>query len=196
MRLGGVWALFPTCETMILAVSASLFSLNGVWCGPPRSARIGLGGVTMIGLRLRRTGLRFGLLGLLVGSVMLTLLVGSSAADASPSCTAASGTTTCAYSFTGAEQTFTVPSGVTTVSVDAIGAGGAAHDAATGGGRGAEVAGNLTVTPGDTLYVEVGGTPTNDAALCYAATPCSGGWNGGGTDLTGDPTFLKGTAGG
>src|SRR5258708_9818962 len=124
MRLGGVWALFPTCETMILAVSASLFSLNGVWCGPPRSARIGLGGVTMIGLRLRRTGLRFGLLGLLVGSVMLTLLVGSSAADASPSCTAASGTTTCPYPFTAPNHTFTVPSRMTTASINAITTGG------------------------------------------------------------------------
>ena len=60
-------------------------------------------------LGFRRRGLRLGLLGLLVGSVMLTLLVGSSAA--APVCSG--GTCTETFVFTGGAQTWTVPLGVT-----------------------------------------------------------------------------------
>ncbi len=130
--------------------------------------------------RLRRRGLRLGLFGLLVGSVMLTLLVGSAAAV--PVC--ASGSCTETYTFTGAEQTFTVPAGVTSVHVVARGAAGdvGVNGAGGTGRRGAEVSRDLAVTPGATPYVEVGGTPTAPGdEICYLATPCVGGFNGGGT---------------
>jgi hypothetical protein len=70
-------------------------------------------------------------------------------------------TTTETFKSTGAEQTFVVPSGVTSVHVLAVGgAGGAGGHYGTpvggAGGRGAVVSGDLAVTPGDTLYVEVG----------------------------------------
>jgi hypothetical protein len=56
----------------------------------------------------------------------------------------------------GAEQTYTVPSGVTSVAVVAVaGEGGSAPGVA--GGHGAVVSGVLPVNPGETLYVEVGG---------------------------------------
>jgi hypothetical protein len=76
-----------------------------------------------------------------------------------------------AFFFTGAEQTFVVPDGVHTVHVIAVAAPGAAFGA-TSGGRPARVEGDLSVDPGDTLYVEVGGPGS--------ATDESGGFNGGG----------------
>ncbi|HEY6763070.1 MAG TPA: glycine-rich protein [Baekduia sp.] len=58
------------------------------------------------------------------------------------------------------EQVYTVPAGTTRIHVQAVGASGAQN-----GGRGAVVDADLPVTPGETLYVEVGD---------------SSGWNGGG----------------
>ena len=78
------------------------------------------------------------------------------------------------FSFTGGEQTFTVPAGVTSIHVDAFGGNGGSAGAA--GGAAAEVSGDLTVTPGQVLYVEVGGTGTGTGA---------GGFNGGGSGAGG-----------
>src|ERR1700709_1324244 len=78
-----------------------------------------------------------------------------------PECAAPGSTVTCTYTYTGAEQQFVVPAGVTSLGVVAVGADGghsgvgAAADVA--GGDGAKVDGSLTgVTPGSTYYVEVG----------------------------------------
>ncbi len=73
------------------------------------------------------------------------------------------------FGFDGGEQEFLVPTGVFEVQVTAVGA----HGASTGatGGAGALVNGELKVTPGETLYLEVGGNGTIGA----------GGFNGGGT---------------
>ena len=75
---------------------------------------------------------------------------------------------TATFTYTGGEQTFTVPGGVHSVSVLAIGGAGGA--AAAQGGVGAEVIGELSVTPGEVLFVEVGGS--GEFGL--------GGFNGGG----------------
>ena len=77
------------------------------------------------------------------------------------------------YPYTGAAQTFTVPAGVTSISVDAYGASGTTG--AGQAGKGGRVQANLTVTPGDTLYLYVGEAPHY---LGYGIQP--GGWNGGG----------------
>src|SRR3954469_6898411 len=62
------------------------------------------------------------------------------------------------FSFTGGEQTYTVPPGVTSLYITAIGArGGGPLDSTGPGGRGARVPAVISVTPGATLYVEVGG---------------------------------------
>ncbi|MFI8454446.1 glycine-rich protein [Kitasatospora sp. NPDC085464] len=105
------------------------------------------------------------------------------AAHAQGTCTVSGPTTTCTFAFTGAEQTFSVPSGVTQVDVTAIGAAGGKEGVNnTPGGRGAQVSGTLTgLSAGQTLYVEVGGTPTLDTSACYVFSPCIGGFNGGGT---------------
>jgi IPT/TIG domain-containing protein len=65
-----------------------------------------------------------------------------------------------------AEQTFVVPAGVTEINVQAIGGKGGR----TRGGSAAEVNAEVAVTPGETLYIEVGGS----------ASGASGGFNGGG----------------
>jgi uncharacterized repeat protein (TIGR01451 family) len=85
------------------------------------------------------------------------------------------------FKYTGTEQQFKVPAGVTSVQVMAIGgAGGSgltAPASAPGGagGLGAVVSGSLGVTAGETLYVEVGG---NGASKTFGA---AGGFNGGGS---------------
>jgi len=76
------------------------------------------------------------------------------------------------FTFTGNEQTFTVPSGVSTIHVAAI--GGRGGKAGEPGGGGAEVQGDLNVKPGQTLYVEVGG----NGGAGEVVSP--GGFNGGG----------------
>lgn len=75
------------------------------------------------------------------------------------------------FGYTGGEQTFTVPIGVASVKVLAVGAHGG--KAGQQGGAGAEVEGEIAVKPGEILYVEVGGN--GDAGT----VPSAGGFNGG-----------------
>lgn len=79
--------------------------------------------------------------------------------------------TTLTYLYTGGEQTFTVPAGVTTLHVVAI--GGAGGSSAVLGGAAAQVTGDLAVTPGQVLYIEVGGKGKD------GASGGAGGFNGG-----------------
>jgi hypothetical protein len=68
---------------------------------------------------------------------------------------------TVTFKYTGNEQEFKVPAGVSSVHVVAIGSAGGTAEHAAEGGRGAVVYGNLTVKPDQMLYVEVGGVPFN-----------------------------------
>lgn len=67
------------------------------------------------------------------------------------------------FGYTGTQQSFVVPTGVSSVTVVATGASGglglrvSAAGAGGAGGAGAEVSAQLSVTPGETLYIEVGG---------------------------------------
>jgi putative Ig domain-containing protein len=89
--------------------------------------------------------------------------------------------TTCTYSYTGTEQTFVVPAGVTSVNVVAIGAAGGNGATPVGGGTGGTggageiVSAAVAVQPGTTLYVEVGGAGGNGTT----STGGSGGFDGG-----------------
>jgi hypothetical protein len=86
------------------------------------------------------------------------------------SATVSSSTTaTATFNYTGSMQTFTVPAGVTSISVDARGAQGGA-----GGGLGGRVTCNYAVTPGDVLNIYVGG----QGGAQVSNSP--GGYNGGG----------------
>jgi hypothetical protein len=136
----------------------------------------------------------------------LALLTGWAAAlpamaEALPAnCSPSGSTVTCTFSSTGAEQSFVVPSGVSSIAVLAVGgeggAGGGNNGNAQGGAGGAggfgdQVAGNLAVTGGTTLYVEVGGngaTGSSSNGCDHTAAGGSGGFNGGasGGSATGD----------
>jgi hypothetical protein len=75
-------------------------------------------------------------------------------------------TVTAPFASTGTEQSFTVPTGVSSVGVEAIGAAGEAGLSFPGhiggsGGMGAVVMGQLPVTAGEVLYVEVAGQGFN-----------------------------------
>lgn len=110
-----------------------------------------------------------------------------------------SGTTvTCTYSYTGAEQQFTVPADVSSVTVTAVGGtGGASPNPSYGtpGGRGDVITAPLSgLAAGSTLYVEVGG----NGGYSSNGTPGTGGFNGGGSGGSGNKAYsnLGGGGGG
>jgi glycine rich protein len=122
-----------------------------------------------------------------LAGVVSLLLAGAAGAIPSLGCTldSTTGETTCLFASTGAEQTFTVPVGVAGVHVVARGAAGGSGDYGVGaGGRGAMVSGDLSLSPGELLYVEVGGAPTG-AGWCFSQAACVGGFNGGGSSSYG-----------
>lgn len=106
-------------------------------------------------------------------------LAGPAGADSLPSnCSQAADSTlvSCTFGFSGNAQSFTVPAGVRSINVDALGASGgdgSSRDPHPLGGLGAQVEGTLAVTPGVTLQVNVGGQGGTDGST-------TGGWNGGG----------------
>ncbi|HET8978904.1 MAG TPA: hypothetical protein VFN87_12145 [Solirubrobacteraceae bacterium] len=138
--------------------------------------------------RLWTAGVRVavGLLGGLWAAALLT----------APVAAAQSGADTKTFSYTGAEQSWVVPDGVTAINVTAYGALGGGNP---GVGHGQIATGTITVTPGETLYIEVGGQggasnsatyPCADANFANDQTTCSGahgGFNGGGESM-GGPT--------
>jgi hypothetical protein len=74
------------------------------------------------------------------------------------------------------EHVFTVPAGVTSIHVVAVGGKGGGGFAL--GGAGARTEGDLTVTPGQTLYAEVGGAGAFASQTAWKSAP--GGVYGGG----------------
>lgn len=68
------------------------------------------------------------------------------------------------FDYTGAIQTWTVPSGVTKIFVDVAGAQGGSAGTNIAG-KGGKISGILTVIPGDILQITVGGQPTTNIAV-------------------------------
>lgn len=89
------------------------------------------------------------------------MTIGASAATA----------TTKVFEYTGAEQSFVVPSGVHNLQVLLV--GGEGGEGGSEGGTAAEVFGVLEVSPGETLYIEVGGNGKS------SGEGGGGGFNGG-----------------
>ena len=92
------------------------------------------------------------------------------------------------FSYTGAEQTFTVPSGVSTITIKAWGSrgGNVTSYRPVEGGKGAYAKGDLNVNQGDVLYVYVGGRG-EDRLGNHPYSSCAlvnGGFNGGGSTKT------------
>ncbi len=92
----------------------------------------------------------------------------------------AGGDVTCIYGFTGAQQQFHVPAGVTSLRVTAT-APYNGRDFAIANGRGAVVSGTVQVTGNRALYVLVGGP----GGFATPGEPGPGGFNGGGTGSPG-----------
>jgi hypothetical protein len=129
------------------------------------------------------------------------------AAVALPSNCAVSGdTVTCSYSSTGSEQTFSVPGGVSSimgVAIGGAGAAGAGTDTGSSGGAGGfggRVTGDVSVTPGEVLYVEVGGNGSGAAGgfnggAAGGGSCKSGGGGGGASDVRASPLSAGGSLG-
>jgi len=83
------------------------------------------------------------------------------------------------FNYTGGVQTFTVPAGITGITIEAWGAQGGPGSAA--GGLGGYASGYLVVNPGQVVYIYVGG---------------QSGYNGGGTGGLGQNSTYGGTGGG
>lgn len=65
------------------------------------------------------------------------------------------------FNYTGAQQSWTVPAGITKIGVELLGAQGGG----TNGGKGGRVTAQLTVTPGTLILIVVGGQSTNQTAV-------------------------------
>jgi len=79
------------------------------------------------------------------------------------------------------QYSYTVPAGVTSLQVDAAGAGGGTYSNDVGG-AGARVQATLAVTPGQVLTLYVGGAGSYNR---YGGSTAAGGYNGGGGAVVG-----------
>ena len=84
------------------------------------------------------------------------------------------------FAYTGAVQTYLVPGGVFSLSIDMKGAAGGTSQCSAVPGYGGRVQCTLATTPGQTLYIYVGGQGTNSANTCCSYVHYNGGFNGGG----------------
>lgn len=96
--------------------------------------------------------------------------------------------TTYSFQYTGSIQQFVVPNRVTSIQVNAIGAKGGTGGRGQAGGAGANITTTLNVTPGQILYVVVGGFPGQSATAKYGF----GGAGGSGTNYGGAGGGLSG----
>ena len=114
-------------------------------------------------------------------------LAGSAAAALPSSCLDSGPTVTCSFSYTGDEQTFVVPAGVSSLDVNAVGAGGGGGAgggiAGDGGGLGASVSDMaVPVSGGSSLTVVVGGRGGQADRTVDTSIRGLGGVPGGGGD--------------
>ena len=96
--------------------------------------------------------------------------------------------TTYSFQYTGSLQKFVVPNRVTAIQVNAIGAKGGTGGRGQAGGAGANITTTLNVTPGQILYVVVGGFPGQSTTPKYGF----GGSGGSGTNYGGAGGGLSG----
>jgi hypothetical protein len=102
---------------------------------------------------------------------------------------------TVVFSSTGSEQPFTVPAGVTSIHVVAIGAPGGASGSYVGG-LGAQATADLAVTPGEGLDVEVGAKGGDGGTYGAGGAGGFNGGGGGGPGEEGIPQLSGGGGGG
>jgi len=140
--------------------------------------------------------LRTGLILAVLISTLSPIKAIAVSANPTPDCSAVT-TCTISFTYTGDYYQWTVPSGVTSISFDISGAaGGTNWSSGITTAKGGRVQGTLSVTPGATLFVYVGGAGSQAITTSNANT---GGWNGGGLGGTGNgtsPNCYCGTGGG
>jgi hypothetical protein len=124
-------------------------------------------GVRSVAQRSRSLGVVGAGLALAVGALVVL-----------PSLAAAS-TTTVSFSYTGSAQSWTVPAGVSSITVTAYGAQGGGSL----GGEGGETEGTLPVSAGQVVEVYVGGQGTTGATSAYPAGGPGGYFDDGGTKV-------------
>ena len=98
------------------------------------------------------------------------------------------GETTTTFNFTGVSETFTVPSGVTNITIIAAGGKGGNGNGGTGG-SGARIQGDFSVSPGQVITIVVG-----DQGQKYHNA--GGGGGGTGSIINGTPLIISGGGGG
>lgn len=113
---------------------------------------------------------------------MVLPLVGGFLVIAGISGTSSALAATTTFNYTGAEQTYTVPTGATAVTITAVGARGGTSRSGAPGGNGARVTATVPLPAGTTtLYVEVGGAGTPGPCTYALPDGGGGGFNGGGS---------------
>jgi hypothetical protein len=143
----------------------------------------------------------FVVVGALLALVSAGLAVPPAGADPAPGSTPLN----TLFTDSSVEHAYTVPPGTTHVRVTAVGgSGGVVFGAPAVGGRGARVTATVAVTPGEVLYVHVGGDG-EDVLPTGSGTPTPGGGGAGGVSAPFNPctggeicstTGLGGAAGG
>ena len=104
------------------------------------------------------------------------------------------------FNYTGSEQTFTVPSGVSTITITTYGAAGGESAGELAGGRGVIIRSSFSVTAGNNLIIFVGnkgGSTTYGTSGC-GTTQCMQGEGGDGSYVSfdGSPLIVAGGGGG
>src|SRR5262249_7605435 len=102
-----------------------------------------------------------------------------------------------AFAFQGAPDAYTVPAGVCSVTLDALGAAGGRGGGTDADhvGQGGEIVATLKVSPGEVLSVNVGGRGNDgEQTNTRRALGGAGGWNGGGAGGDAVPTPLPGAS--
>ena len=121
----------------------------------------------------------------------LAVLASFGAQGAQTACTPQAGFTACTqFSYSGVDQTFTVPAGITTLNFKAWGAGGGGAISNTfgnGSAGGGYATGNLVVAAGNSLTVVVGGGGSAAALSAVAGNSAYGGGGAGGSATGGTP---------
>ncbi|CAB4331489.1 unannotated protein [freshwater metagenome] len=134
---------------------------------------------------------------LILGS-MLSSIPASAVVATNPTPDCSAGTTcTITFTYTGDYYSWTVPSGITSITVDAYGAeGGRSNFRANTAvpGKGGRVQATLNTTSGEALHIYVGGAGSSVTSI--SANSASAGWNGGGRGGFGNGSGYWGAGGG
>ena len=121
----------------------------------------------------------------------------SLAVSSTPTATCVGSTCTISFTYTGDYYSWTIPAGVSSITVDAYGAQGGKSTYVAGAtsvpGSGGRVQATLTTTSGETLHIYVGG---QGSPASVASNESSPGWNGGGKGGRGNGSGYYGAGGG